>query len=136
VSGTTLWLTEEEADAYFVTRLWASATWLVSGVDKTAALTTAQSDLESCADYDFTDYVAAPTDAMKNAVCEQALFLLQNPEMEERLALRSQGVTAAGIVQETYLDSPNTSVVISPRAIKILGATYAATTGNAFEVVR
>lgn len=97
-----MWLTEEEADTYFETRLGASALWTDS-TDKTAALTTAQAQIVNCAEFTFTDEeLEEPTTAMQNAVCEQALFLLRDPDMESRLALQAQGVTQAGIVQETY----------------------------------
>lgn len=97
-----MWLTEEEADTYFETRLGATAIWTDS-VDKTAALTTAQAHLVNAGEFTFTDEeLEEPTAAMQNAVCEQALFLLRDPDMETRLALQAQGVTQAGIVQETY----------------------------------
>jgi hypothetical protein len=112
------WVTIAEADAYFATRLNAAEVW-ASGTDKAAALTTAYNDLVACGEFDFSN-VASGDDAnpLKMAQCEQALFLLQDPSMEKRLALQAQGVTSAGIVSESYRGAD--SIVISPRAKQAL----------------
>ena len=57
---------------------------------------------------------------MKNAQCEQALFLLIHQEdMDVRLGLQAQGVTQAGIVQETYGNCIE-GIPISPHAKQML----------------
>jgi hypothetical protein len=123
-----LWVTLAEADAYFTTRLNSSA-WSALATDepKTAALTTAQNDIVAANRYVFEDEdgVDLTTDdttasqEMKDAVCEQALFLLNDPDMETRLSLQQQGVKAAGIVQETYGGGVN-GVPLAPRVERIL----------------
>lgn len=104
----TAWVTIEEADEYFATRLGASAHW-ASGVEKEAALLTAQWQIENSDEFArFPDVSVSgeeATQAMKDAVCEQALFLLQQGDaIDLRSAIIEQGVTRAGIVDETYMD--------------------------------
>ena len=95
-----LWLSEAEADTYFATRFGADMHW-VSGVDKEAALTTAQAQIENS---DRLPYLpTTPVQVMKDAVCEQALFLvIHGADSLGRGGLIDQGVTKAGIVHETY----------------------------------
>ena len=100
----TPWLTVAEADSYFETRLgadkWASA----SAETKLAALTTAQRDIENCGLFTF-DAIASGesgTESQQAAVCEQALFRLIDTSMDNRAALRAQGVIEAGVVHEKY----------------------------------
>lgn len=93
------WITLAEADSYFSTRLGSLEHW-TSGAEKEAALTTAYNQLIGCGLFEFP---AEVSQAMKDAQCEQALFLLIHIEdMDRRKGLQTQGVTAAGIVQETY----------------------------------
>ena len=106
------WLTLEEAETYFDTRFGASRFW-VTGIDKEAALITAQMDIETSGAYSFETGMEI-TAAIKNAVCEQALFLVQNPDMDERRGLIAQGVTQSNIVGEYYRS--RTGVIISSRA--------------------
>ena len=110
------WVTLEEAETYMASRLGAEKYWH-TGVSKTAALTTAYNQLNACGWFDF------PTDIstnMKNAQCEQALFLLIHQEdMDVRLGLQAQGVSAAGIVQETY-GKEIEGIPISPHAKQML----------------
>lgn len=87
-----------DADTYFATRFGASTYW-ASGVDKDGALQTAENMLDVEYDLGSEDADAA---VVEKAICEQALFLLRNPDWESRAALRAQGVTHAGIVEETY----------------------------------
>lgn len=97
--GENSWLTLEEAETYFSTRIGSSEYWC-SGADKEAALITAYNQLNGCGLFDFP---AAATQAMKDAQCEQALFLLIHGEdIDRRKGLQAQGVTAAGIVKESY----------------------------------
>jgi hypothetical protein len=101
VVGTNSWVTEAEADAYLATRFGAGDYW-VSGVDKEAAIATAYSWLINSPKFSLT----ADTDAaqkIKDAQCEMALFLVMNqPDIDIRLGLQSQGVMEAGIVKEKY----------------------------------
>ena len=110
------WISLEDANTYMSTRVGAYKYWY-TGVDKTAALTTAYNQLNACGWFDF------PTDIstnMKNAQCEQALFLLIHQEdMDVRLGLQAQGVSAAGIVQETY-GKEIEGIPISPHAKQML----------------
>lgn len=105
-----LWLTVDEANTFFSTRL-GSAAWSASN-EQLAALTTAQNDLESCGRYDFP---SEPDEDMKAAVCEQALFLLADDGIDARAGLRAQGVKSAGVVKEAY-EGAGDDVAIAPRA--------------------
>lgn len=99
-----LWLTTGEADTFFTTRL-NTDNWDASGVDKTAALTTAQAMIENSKE--FTGFPDTATEAMQDAVCEQTLFILNAPEWEERSSLQHQGVLQAGVLKEAYTWTPN-----------------------------
>lgn len=130
-----LWLTLEEANTYFATRLGADAWTAASDETKTKALTTGQVDLTACPDFTF-DSEAEPVELQKQAVCEQALFLLANPDAEARLALQAQGVRQAGIIGEVYSGAA-LAVVISLRARALLGfGGFAASGTSAFPVER
>jgi len=109
----TLWLTESEADAYFETRLGASDFW-ATGTEKTAALTTAQNFIESSGLFSLP---TAATAVMRNAVCEQALFLLMH-NTDRRVGLQAQGVTWAGVIKEKYGGEVN--IPICPMAAEML----------------
>ena len=102
-----LWVTITEADAYMVTRHGAAAKWPSVKATKTAVLTTAQADIEAAEHYtfldgDLEDLTEDPTDPMKAAVFEQALFRLLDPDMEVRAAIQRQGVTSSTPVGEAY----------------------------------
>ena len=91
-------VSEGEADLYFATRLGASLYW-ASGTEKEAALETAETQLATRYALDST------VQAHKNAVCEQALFLLQQGQgADKRAGLQAMGVASAGMIQETYRD--------------------------------
>lgn len=95
------WIGLSEAEEYFASRL-HSEFWTTSG-SKAAALMTAQRDIESSPDFTFTEEdKAAPTKAMKHAVCEQAFFRLLDPDIDTRASLIAQGVTVANLVMEEY----------------------------------
>ena len=114
------------AEAYFATRLNASPWTGAESDTKVAALATAQADIEFHPDFTFTDEdKATPATAMKNAVCEQALFRLADPDMDLRQSMRAQGVTAAWMVQEQYRQGKTAGAVIAPKARDLLAA-YAA----------
>jgi hypothetical protein len=93
------WITLAEAETYMETRLGASNFWN-TGAEKVAALQTAYNQLTSCNLFSFPETAVA---GMKNAQCEMALFLLQHQEdADARMGLQAQGVTQAGVVQESY----------------------------------
>ena len=93
------WVTLEEAETYMASRLGAEKYWH-TGVSKTAALTTAYNYLMNAGIFEFPTEISTN---MQNAQCEMALFLLQHQEdMDARLGLQAQGVTQAGVVQESY----------------------------------
>lgn len=124
--GETSLITVAQADAYMVTRLGATAHWsALSATDKLAALTTAEAMLGEL-------WTLEDTDAHRNAICEQALFLARDPlGVEARMNLQAQGVTQAGIVQEAYRGADAKYAGIAPRARKILdGAAGIAGTGT------
>jgi hypothetical protein len=96
--GTNTWATLAEAELYFKGRIGASTFW--STAFKPAALISAFNYLYYSGYYDFP---TTPTQAMKIAQCEMALFLLQHQaDMDARMGLQAQGVIQSGIVQETY----------------------------------
>lgn len=112
------WIDVNDAALYFQTRL-HSAAWTASG-SKAAALLTAQRDIEYCPDFTFTALdTATPSTAMKNAVCEQALFRLNDPDSDIRTGLIGQGVAAAWAVQEQYSKSRG-ATPICPTARQML----------------
>jgi hypothetical protein len=100
--GTNSFCTLAEAEAYLTSRFGASEHWK-EGVDKVAALITAYNYLKGSGIFNFPDAVADITTAMIQAQCEMALFLIQHlSDMDARKGLQAQGVSAAGIVKETY----------------------------------
>ena len=107
------WTTIEEADLYFTYRLnsseWNEATLEV----REAALVTAQRQILRV-----FDSTVEGAERLKEAQCEQSLFLLKFGDgAERRAALQAQGVKSAGIVQETY---ESKGVAISPETAGIL----------------
>ncbi len=98
--GTNSWVTEAAATTYYASRIGADDYW-VSGADKEASLVTAYNQLNNCGLFSFPTTVVQK---MKDAQCEQALFLLQHAEdIDSRLGIRVQGVQKAGIVKEEYV---------------------------------
>lgn len=98
--GTNSWVTLAEAEAYFRTRLGSSGYWNGTA-NKVAALVTAFKQLLRCGMFNIAATDTAQ--AIKDAQCEMALFLLIHQEdMDSRAGLQAQGVTKAGIVQEEY----------------------------------
>lgn len=119
-SGST-WVTTAEADTYFSTRHGIGTLWSQydnAPAAKTALLVTAQQPIELSPAYTWPDD-AVITQPMKDAVCEQAFFMLLDPDMEVRMALIAQGVEEAGLVMEKYRQSAKAEAPIAPRA-KIL----------------
>ena len=123
ISSSSGWVTVLEADQYFGARHGIGTLWSdLPPEAKTALLTTAQSDIEHSPQFTFTeDDKATPVAAMKHAVCEQALFRLLDPDIDIRSALLTQGVSAAGLVQEQY-NKTSQQVPIAPKARQVLSA--------------
>lgn len=94
VVGTNSWITVNEADTYFSTRLGISTTWsALSDLDKESALITAFNWLHY--DQTFNVPVSATAQGVKNAQAEAALFLLRYQETyEKRESLIASGVTS------------------------------------------
>lgn len=120
-SGGTLWCEVAEADQYFATRHGLGTLWSdLSGTAKTALLTTAQGALQHHNRWKFTDSdgdALEVSQSMKDAVCEQVVVYLLDPDEDRRSVLRAQGVVSAGLIQETYGQS---GVTVSPRAADLL----------------
>ena len=123
--NTNTWLSISDADDYFLGRL-NSAGWDDSPEKKGPALVTAYRMLNALEGYSFA---STPTDAMKDAQCEQANFLLAfGDDMERRDALREAGVSTLsfqGAFSEgmTRISSQRTgggAITISPRALNLI----------------
>lgn len=100
--GTNSWVTEAEANAYLAARLRASDTWTDGATDNAAALVTAYRWLMASGQYSLSASASA-SDAVKNAQCEYALWLLQQqPALDARMGLQVQHVVEAGVVKEKY----------------------------------
>lgn len=117
------WASIMAADIYFGFRLNAQALWAALNTStKGAALLTAQRDLEFSTEFVFTDEdKETPSTAMQYAVCEQALFRLQDPDSDIRAGLRAQGVIEADLVGEVYTKGRGTKA-IAPIAREMLAA--------------
>lgn len=122
-----LWLTVSEADAYlafnpYAVGYWESGVPLPSGSPtKTMCLTQAQRQLQRDGSWtlDDPDEGVAQDQDIKNAISEQALFILRTLDSYSRTALQSQGVVQAGVVKETY-DGAGGRIPISPEAKALL----------------
>ena len=102
--GTTYgWVTDTEANAYFLLRYGASAAWAaVASGDHAALLTTAYNKIVDSNKFDLPADADA-TAEMKRAQYEQAYFVLMwQDAVDRRKGLQVQGVTAAGVVKEAY----------------------------------
>lgn len=109
------YVTTSEGDTYMATRLNSAAYTGASAGEKTAALTTAELDILAVYDYPL---VADVTTDQKNAIFEQGLFRLQNPDgFDARVGLQAMGVTKAGEVKEEY---ENAGIPICPFAVQVL----------------
>ena len=104
-----------DADVYFSLRMGADQFW-VSGINKAAALMTAQNQITAA-----YGYVNDP-----NCVCEQALFLIRDRFAEARNALQAQNVKRAGVIDETYGDGARGCIAICPYVREVMGAPDAA----------
>ena len=102
IIGTNSWVTINEADSYFESRLGASLHWN-SATEKETALITAYNQLKNNSEYSFPISIEQITDNMKKAQCEQALFLIEfNSGIERRKSLQAQGVISSGVIGEQF----------------------------------
>jgi len=117
VVGTNSWLTEAAANTYMGNRLDADGYWVDEEPNNIRALITAYKWLNA-GGYSFP---ATPTQTMKDAQCEMALFLLQHqPDLDLRMGLQVQGVIAAGVVKERYKDDNTIEMPIPPIVQQLL----------------
>lgn len=117
-----MWGLVEDAQEY-LTKRFGAADLFASGVDTEALLVTAYNDIVNCGKYTFTTYASGEDipAALIAAQAEQALFLYANSlDMDQRAALILQGVTVAGIVQETFDTKVRGEIIIAPRATGFL----------------
>ena len=137
LSSANSWVEVDEATEYFEGR-YGSGAWDALTpdpsddlhADKKKALVTAYRQLSSGL---FTGLPGTPTQAMKDAQCEQALFLLQQGgDNDLRGGLQAQGVTAAGVVKEQYNPDSAGKLAICPAAMQLLKDYYTPATGGVF----
>ena len=107
----------EAADAYMATRYGAGAYW-TELADKAAALATAERQLAAA--YSLPAAAEALTNSQVWAICEQALFLLRDPDIDGRLDLQVQGVKRTDLDGETYADDGGMGFPIAPAAAILL----------------
>ena len=109
----------EIADTYFAKRLGASSYW-TELTDKEAALTTAERQLGA------VYLLPAATENLKDAqiwaICEHALFLLRDPDIDARLDLQAQGVRSNKLDGESYAEG-TPAFPIAPAAASLLAGT-------------
>lgn len=118
VVGTNSWVSVAEATAY-LDDSFNAGDWYTSGVDQDGALVRAFRELSA-----FYSLPATAAQAMKDAQCEQALFLIQNDvDLDERVAIRTMGVQEAGVVKERYVEGA-VEVTIAPMAKLLLDENY------------
>ncbi len=126
---TNTWLSVADADTYMALRLNADAVWddSTTTAKKEAALATAYFQLTNDERYGLPETVVQ---VMKDAQCEQALFLLQNEgDLDSRQGLRAQGVRSSSVVGEAYVADGAIMVPISPNAAVLLRV-YESTGGS------
>ena len=122
--GTNSWISVADANTYFGDRVGVTNYWC-SGAEKEEALVTAWRWLTGCSDYTFP---ATAVQAMKDAQCEYALFLLQHqPDIDLRMGLQAQGVVEAGVVKEKYGVGPG-GIPLPPIVQGLLRAYYTGAT--------
>jgi len=97
---TETYCTLAEAEEYFATRYGASTHWTGTDEVKEAALQTAYWRLRTFPGFSLPD---TPSDNLKRAQCEEALFVMQQgAALDARAGLMAQGVRSSGIVGESY----------------------------------
>jgi len=121
MAGEVGYLTLAQADAYFQTRLaataWTSIPDASGSPTKTAALTTAYDRLFYCGLFDLPTLASATADQLvilKKAQCEMALYMLIHlADEDKRKGLHAQGVVGSNLVGETYVRSETDTVSLS-----------------------
>ena len=120
IVDTNSWISVADATTYFATRYGAGDQWgtsIPSETNKEAALITAYNQIQSCKLFE----IGTVTQDVKNAQCEQALFIIiHQTDSDSRMGVQAQGVLAAGIVKETYKASSGGEIPISPIAKRML----------------
>lgn len=116
------WVTQLEADNYFATRTNAATYW-TSGNANDSTLIDAQRQIVNSDEFTLFAPLSGETvlTAIKEAICEQALFLLQaSDSVDKREALQAMGVASAQVVGETYGGLQVNRISIAPRARQAL----------------
>jgi len=111
---TNSFVTLVEANSYFISRYGAPDYWNddLTQQDKEASLITAYNQLNNCGIFSFPEET---TQIVKDAQCEQALFLLiHGKDLDRRIGLQAQGVKSSNVVGETYKDKSGGEIVIAP----------------------
>ncbi len=122
ITGGALWADSSDGDTYFTTRHGVGTLWSgLTSAQKTALLTTAQADIENSGRYTFVD-ADGVAQSMKDAVCEQALMRLLDPDVDLRAIVQAQGVVAADEVGEQYSRALLEAVPLAPRIAGLLTA--------------
>ena len=117
--GTNSWVTEAEANTYMGNRLDADGYWTDEAPDNARALITGYKWLNA-GKYSLP---TTATQAVKDAQCEMALFLLQHqPDIDLRMGLQVQGVISAGVVKEKYKSDNYAELPIPPIVQSLLAA--------------
>lgn len=116
--GTNSWATLAEAETYFLGRLNARHYWNADAEKEPALITAYKQIINSGI---FSGFPTTTSQLMKDAQCEQALFLLAaGDDLETRQSLQAQGVKQAGLVKETYDGSAKEGVIIAPVVLEML----------------
>lgn len=110
-------VTIAQADTYFATRLGASAYWTAE-TEKEAALETAEEQLRDV--YTLPDSAEKLDERITKAICEQAFFLLRDPDVDARSDLIAQGVSANTMDGESYNNAGSGLTPICTRARALL----------------
>lgn len=118
-------VTVAQADNYFGARiargkLVSESLWPASMATavKEAYLRTAEMELAAA----FEVILSGTNETHVKAVCEQVLFHLIDPGADARAALQAQGVTHAGVVQESYQGVSINGVFVAPLVRSAMGA--------------
>ena len=119
--GTTTWATLAEAETYMALRFGAALVWDgQTDTVKEQALATAFRQLIASPDLSILA-TTTPTAAIKEAQCEQTIFLLrEDGGADVRAGLHAQGVSAAGVLRESYRDGFSQRIPIAPHALQLL----------------
>jgi len=128
MSGEIGYISVGDADLYFSMRLsadaWTSILPTSGDPKKAAALQTAYDRLYFSGLFDLPLFLNATADqlvVLKKAQCELSLYMLLHlADEDRRKGLQAQGVTAAGIVKETYSDKDLVTLPIPPFVAHIL----------------